>query len=222
MALQRSRQRLRPLDTQPHGALISRTFDATQKTLTGNPVVVAEEVAASVGTGRAAFSVSRTGSVVYLSGVFGLAQLTWVNRSGLADGTIGEEATLSTMALSRDGTRVVYGRRDNTLTQNLWVTDVKRRGTRKLTFGQYRDSDGTWSPDASRVIYASIRPGGGKALYEVPAAGGPERLLYAQKGVSLSADEWSPDGRFINQECRSPLGRVRWRQGRAPRRESPS
>ena len=177
-------------------SLLAQPFDAVAGRVVSNASVVVDDVTSNPVGGRAGFSVSEAGVLIVASGEIGRSQFTWFTRAGQPDGTVGNPDAYYTVGLSPDGRKVVYGLRESAGTQSLWVTDLVRTVTTRLTFGASRDSDGTWSPDMSRIAYASIRKGD-KSLYEVPASGGIERLILKAEGRSRSIDDWSPDGRFI-------------------------
>ena len=82
--------------------------------------------------GRSAVSVAATGLVAYRTGAGSQRQLTWVDRSGTARGTVGDpDGTLSNPRVSPDGRRVVVARtvQGNT---DLWLLDGAR--TSRFTF----------------------------------------------------------------------------------------
>ena len=174
--------------------LMAQVFDVEQGQLASEPSVVADDVSSDAFFGRASYSVSDS-ALVFTSGDVGLTQFTWFRRSGQPEQTIGEPGVHFTMALAGDGGRLVYGRREDNGT-SLWIADLIRGVTMRVTFGGARDSDGTWSPDGSRLAFASVRQGE-KSLYEIPATGGIERLVLKAEGRAQSVDDWSPDGRFI-------------------------
>ena len=73
-----------------------------------------------------------TGLVAYRTGAGSQRQLTWVDRSGTARGTVGDpDGTLSNPRVSPDGRRVVVARtvQGNT---DLWLLDGAR--TSRFTF----------------------------------------------------------------------------------------
>jgi Tol biopolymer transport system component len=123
-------------------------------------------------------------------------RFTWFDRNGATSSAVGEAATHSTMMLSPDTNRLVFARRDRSGVQNLWILDLERNVPSRLTFGAGPDSDGTWSPDGQRLVFASVREGK-KSLYEISSNGGGERLLLESQGPQLSMDAWSGDSRFI-------------------------
>ena len=178
-------------------SLMAQAFDADRGRVTGDPAIVVDGVVSNTATGRTGFSASANGVLVFTGGEVGVSQFTWFTRLGQPDGTVGTAESHSTMAISPDGRKLVYGRREpGGAFQSLWTTDLTRGVTTRLTFGVSRDSDGTWSPDSTRMAYASVRQGD-KSLYEVPAAGGVERQILKAEGRQRSIDDWSPDGRFI-------------------------
>ena len=179
------------------GAIVAQQFDQQKESLTAEPVVLLVGVATGGASGRAAFSVSMNGVLGYATGNRQTTQFTWFSRAGQPLSTIGDVGVHQTLSISSDDRTVVTGRSDPGGGQNLWAIDLARQVTTRLTFGQDRDSDGKWSPDGRRLIYASIR-GIDKSLYEIPATGGPSRLISkSPENRQLSMDAWSPDGQTI-------------------------
>jgi serine/threonine protein kinase len=173
------------------GALVARRFDPARRTLSGDPVTVAESVALGF-FARAAVSVSATGTIAYRTGVAKASQLTWFDRTGRAVGTLGEPSPASpwNVALSRDGLRAAVERAGANGT-DIWIIDS--RGTTPFTAdtpGQQRFP--LWSPDGTTIAYANATPDG---VYERASngTGGGELLVTPRKILS----DWSRDGRFL-------------------------
>jgi TolB protein len=79
---------------------------------------------------------------------------------------------------------------------DLWVGNLDGGGLKQLTKSKDDESSPCWSPDGQWICFAS-KSGGRRALYKVPAAGGPVQRL-ATSGVSNPSEpDWSPDGRWI-------------------------
>lgn len=174
------------------GALVARRLDVENGVLTGDPVTLAEGLATNAGT---APSVSTTGLVAYRQGGDRRRQMTWVDRSGAAKGTIGEPDgnDLSSPRVSPDGRRVVVSRtvQNNT---DIWLVDGNRPS--RFTFDAAPDRFPSWSADGTRIVFTSTRAGS-LDLYQKPADGsGAETALVTSAG-SDTASSWSADGRFL-------------------------
>jgi len=177
------------------GTLMAERFDAAQRVVSGDPVMVAEEVAYDGGDGVGAFSVSTSGVMSYRTGGVGKRQLVWLDRSGNTLSNFGpaDANGLQNPELSSDGRRVaadrvVQGNRD------VWLLD-ETRATR-LTFDAGVDQFPIWSPDGKRIVFHSNRKGP-LDLYEKPANGtGAETVLLESAQIKLP-HSWSSDGRFL-------------------------
>ena len=70
------------------GTLVAQRLDVAQAALTGEPVTLADGWRRR--SSRSAVSVAATGLVAYRTGAGSQRQLTWVDRSGTARGTVGD------------------------------------------------------------------------------------------------------------------------------------
>ena len=98
------------------GTLVAQRMEMERTALTGEPILLADGVA--VNESVAAVSVSATGLVAYRTGLDNQRQLTWVDRSGTALGTIGDadrnnldQSPTVTRWSSRSGEPCVAGQR---------------------------------------------------------------------------------------------------------------
>jgi Tol biopolymer transport system component len=176
-------------------AAVAQQYDRATNALVGEPTVIADGVDPTP-FNQNAFGVSETGVLLFRAVTNSLSRFTWFDRRGGLLSAVGDPNTHATMMLSPDARRLVFGRREPSGTQNLWVMDLQRNVTSRLTFGTGVDSDATWSPDGRQIAFASVRSGK-KNLYVASASGGSERLLRESQGPQLSMDAWSPDGRFV-------------------------
>ena len=180
------------------GRLVAQRLDLAQAALTGEQVLLADGVVMDEDRARIAVSVAANGLVAYRAGGGTPRQLTWIDRSGTAQGTVGDpDATLNNPRVSPDGHRVAVSRTvlDNT---DVWVMDGDR--TSRITVNKADDRAPIWSPDGTRIAFTSTRTGGGD-LYQklsngVETATEPAERLVAsdQRKTPL---HWSADGQFL-------------------------
>jgi Tol biopolymer transport system component len=176
--------------------LLAQPFDLKRFVPQGEPTVIADDLPVE-GSGTGLFGVSQTGILVYRTGSNPMSQLAWFDRSGRNLGLVGDPGNMPMIALSPDARRLAYALRDlATGTQNIWVADLNRNVSTRLTFETAVDADPVWSPDGRAIAFASLR-GGRKSLFMIPSIGGAERILLASTVSPLSMDAWSRDGRFF-------------------------
>jgi Tol biopolymer transport system component len=181
------------------GSLLAQRFDAGSLTLQGEPAPIAEGAQASA-NGRAAFTASGTGVLVYRPGdSSGVAdsQLAWVDRSGRELALVGQAFAYRGLALSPDGTRAVVHREDG----DLWVLDLERGSTARLTFDPALHNQAPiWSPAGDRIFFSKVHRNG-VALFTKAANGvGPEQLVYEAPGAAVSPWAASDAGTLIVSE----------------------
>uniref|UniRef100_Q01TY9 Serine/threonine protein kinase n=1 Tax=Solibacter usitatus (strain Ellin6076) TaxID=234267 RepID=Q01TY9_SOLUE len=178
-------------------AMFAQAFDATRLRLSGEAFPIAEQVSRLIVIAGAHFSVGG-GNLAFRTGQPSPGgQLVWYDRAGNRLGTVGPSADYTNPALSPDGRLLAVCVRDPaTRKRDIWVYDLARGTSSRLTFDPADDFNPTWSPDGQSIIFASDRKGA-RDLYRKLASGtGPDEPLF-QSGEDKSPEHWTPDGKFL-------------------------
>ncbi len=185
------------------GKLMAQPFDDRRLELAGTPVAVAEQLDAFFNF--AFFSVSANGVLIYRSEAgHDLSQLTWLDWHGKRLGTVGEPSDYTSIALSPDGTRAAVTRFDG----DIWLMNLQRGVSTRFTFGPGSSYSPVWSPDGTRIVFASDRDGGVSNLYQKIASGAKEEQLLLKSPANKIPTSWSRDGRFLLYNTQTPKTHV--------------
>jgi Tol biopolymer transport system component len=176
--------------------LVAQPFDAKALKTTGEPIPLAEHVGTDA-VGLARFSVSRVGTLVYRTGESG-DRFLWVDRSGKEGETVGDPGEYHNPAFSPGGDRLAFNLADaRSGKTDIWVRDLKRGVSSRLTFGTGDAFAPLWSPDGRLIAFRQ-----GQDLFEKAADGqGEEKLLFKSDEPKVACD-WSHDGRYIAFQSR--------------------
>ncbi len=180
--------------------LIAQRIDLKHMEMKDGTLSLAEDVQAEGEngiTGRAAFSVSASGVLVYRAGEPSITQIFSYDRKGKTLGTFGPPGIYDEPSLSADGKFVALTNEVLGTGRNIWVFDLTRGTQSRLTFDPSED-DGTplWTPDGSRIVFTSNRSGYSDIYWKPSNGGAKEELLYAS-AANKYADDISPDGRYL-------------------------
>jgi Tol biopolymer transport system component len=175
--------------------LMAQPFDPARMELSGEPVAIAEGVDSNVESAEAMFSVSQTGTLVYLAGRASRMVLTWFDRLGHRGATLGEPGEYSQPAVSPDGTRVAVALGPATR-RDIWILDVARGTATRFTFDPAWDDDPVWSPDGKQIAFTSERAGRWDLFIKPADGSGEERLLLTSEEIK-DPNSWSRDGRHL-------------------------
>ena len=201
------------------GDLLAVPFDVDRLEVTGGPVPVVEDVHITAFTGAAQFTVSETGALVYIPGEIGEPERTlmWVDRGGNATPLAEMRRAYQRPRLSPDGKRlaVMIG---SGVEADVWLLDTGRGVLTRMTFeGGVRP---IWTPDGTRIVFASTRVGGNFDVFWKLAngSGAAEQLT---EGAYRIPDSISPDGKFLlfrqmNRETRADIGVTSFEEEREP------
>jgi Tol biopolymer transport system component len=216
------------------GTLVARPFDAGSGRTTGDPVPVGENIEGYVGD----FSLSSAGVLAYRSTASrGQARLLWIARDGRPLGEAAPPGSYEDVVLSPDETRVALCMAtEQPPTRDIWVRDLARGVSSRLTFDPGDEIAPAWSPDGSRLAYAKIRSadmsiyvkaasgvGAEDSLAHIPNSyeapyqwsGAANTIVLAHMGPSGQWDVWvmPADGRqaprpFLQSTFREFAGRL--------------
>jgi len=178
-----------------NGAIFASRFDLGSLKLVSEPVPVFDEVRVLREDNYLAASAAGN-RLVYLTWV-GRRRLVWVDRKGREVGALGEVGDYTDVRISPEGQRVAVARRDASsgLNQDLWVLDVGRATSTRVTFDPSEEFDPAWYPDGRRLVYVTDH-GGVYDVYETAASGGAPKLLLSSKKDKV-LPKVSPDGRQL-------------------------
>jgi dipeptidyl aminopeptidase/acylaminoacyl peptidase len=127
--------------------------------------------------------------------------------------------------LSPDGRTAAFvvwstDRETNDYTASIWLVALDGAAQpRRLTRGKKQDVAPRWSPDGSRLAFASNRDSKAKQLYVLPVEGG-EPLQLTELDEDVTEVVWSPDGTRIvfSARVRDPAYKEEDERKRRPRR----
>jgi hypothetical protein len=184
-------------------SLMAQRLSLDKLQLEGSAETIANDVAPGYLSAHPEFSVSEAGVLAIVAPLEGQpGTLRWFDRSGQPDRELRPSLGTEYLnpAISPDGTRVAANRLD-LLTGNwdVWIVDIARDITSRLTFGASQDADPIWSPDGRQIVFASTR-NGRRGLYRTSVDGGvPEERLFEldTPDAVVFPSDWTPDGKFI-------------------------
>jgi Tol biopolymer transport system component len=177
------------------GNLMAVPFDSQRLTVTGTAVPVVEGVL-QASTGAAQYSISTSGSLVYVSGGLQADQrrLVWVTRNGAEQPLPAPPRRYSYPRLSPDGQRLAVGITEQD--SQIWLYDLSREALTRLTMEGNVNLLAAWTADGKRVSFQSNKEGPLNMFWQRADGGGePERLRTSEDtNVPMS---WSSDGQLL-------------------------
>jgi serine/threonine protein kinase len=178
--------------------LMAQAFDPERLRLSGEMVPLAEPVGTELFGFLPAFSVSDSGVLAYSSGAAGAnRELVWLDRTGKQMGSASPPGDYGNFRLSPDEKKIAMDRSVAQSAQDIWVLDLLRGVTSRLTFDPAMDNLPIWSPDGLRVLFPSNRTGSFDLYIKAASGAGQEEPLIKMGTPTGWATDWSRDGRFI-------------------------
>lgn len=178
--------------------VFAQRFDLKKFALTEEPVAILKEIQYFPRIGRAVFSAADNGMVVaQRSGQVSLSQLVWFDRKGKELGVVGKPEVYANVSLAPTGKSVAVDKTDmGSQNADVWIYDLQRDSTRRMTFDPAIDAMPVWSPDASRLVFSSSRQRAFD-LYLKNADGAQEEKLIEHNDIDKFANDWSRDGKHL-------------------------
>jgi Tol biopolymer transport system component len=184
--------------------LFAQQFDANEMELSGEVVPLATDVMYLPRILRAVYAASDGEVLVAQNGSgVSLSRLVWYDRKGNEIGAIGKPDVYANVALAPNGKTVALDKTDvGSGNTDIWTYDLQRDSMKRLTFDPAIDSAPMWSPDGTRLLFASNREHH-FGLYTKNVDGTENEKLLALE-ASDKADnypnDWSRDGKYILYE----------------------
>ena len=176
--------------------LMAAPFDLERLEVTGPSVGLLEGVAVR-GPSGSQFALWQTGTLLYMTGAANEFELVWVTRTGAVE--LVDPAWIGAFqspALSPDGKRLAVDIL-STESRDIWVKQLDRGPSLKLTFEGTRNEYSTWTPDGESVTFFSNRNGDSFDLWTKRADGSAQAVLELRRDGGLAEVQWSPDGEWL-------------------------
>jgi Tol biopolymer transport system component len=178
------------------GSLVAQAFDAAALACTGDPVPIAEQIIYNSPYAKGSFAVSSNGVLIVQSGE---NQAQYAAIFDLAGNRVARIGDLNPNAprFSPDGKKLVYFMVDQqSRNGDIWVHDLERGTSTRLTFSPLLDLGPFWSPRGDSIAFRSNRSGTYDLYIRSADGGGDDRLLVASSR-NKSITDWSRDGKYL-------------------------
>jgi len=185
--------------------IMAAAFDAAHPAPTSADTTVLSNVYWDVEIeSRGWLAVSNTRTAVYAPGNPAKTSLVWVDREGKVEPLVGKDQDLyRELSLSPDGTKAVVRHG-----LSLWIHDLQRGTRSPLTSGNANFAP-LWSPDGTRIIFASNR-GGDWDIYSQPADGSRPAEALLQRPYDQFPHSILADGTLLYREVHPKTGQDLW------------
>jgi Tol biopolymer transport system component len=189
------------------GALLAQRFDPGRRKVSGEPFAIGDPPGGTNYTAAPGVSSSRSGVLAWMSAGKLDTELLWVDRTGRRVGKVDVPLDQwGQCVLSPDGRRAVIEQTLPTGDSDLWVIDLERGTTSRLTFQTRKNTIGAWSPDGSEIIFASTRKGRRDLYRRASDGSGSDHLLYESSVPFKTPTDWSQDGLVVFGEISDETG----------------
>jgi eukaryotic-like serine/threonine-protein kinase len=177
------------------GLMYGQAFDPQTFQTSGDAFPVLERITAGGGVngGSLNLAISPAGTIAYVPGFDRQVDIVILDRTG-KERVVMPAGSYYGPRLSPDGRMIVLTVVSGT-DSDVWIHDIDREATTKLTSGG-RNLWPMWSPDGSRVAYASSREGSTNVYWRrVDGSDAEEQLTSSAQTVIPQS--WSHDGRHL-------------------------
>jgi eukaryotic-like serine/threonine-protein kinase len=177
-----------------HGTLLAQPFDLGRlQVITRSPLVVTEDVRSNESNGRAAFTASSTGVLVYRTGdVISAGTLTWFDRGGTELGVVKDSlAPYAGLQFFPDERRIITHLHDDTEGGgDLWTVDLEQGTRTRVTSDPKHDGGAVLSPDGLMTAWNSNRAGSDQ-IFRRPSNGTGADERFVNVAVPTVVTDWS-------------------------------
>jgi Tol biopolymer transport system component len=180
--------------------LMAQAYDDRHQQMSGEAWAISSK---PLTTWRA-FSTSQNGVIAFRTGAPSRS-LGWFNRKGQEIAVLPFEGDYRQIALSPDESMLAGARMDETSTDisNIWLMDLSRGTSSRLTSYRANDWGPVWSPDGRQIAFTSSKDGPYNIYVRPAATIGDEHAMVATPAARWGLS-WSHDGRFVACSINDP------------------
>jgi serine/threonine protein kinase/Tol biopolymer transport system component len=193
--------------------LMAQGFDAKDCRVTGQPVLIAENVSFNPDRNTGEFAVSESGMLAYQrAGVAAKSQLTLFDADGNRLGVVGQpESFGDEVMLSPDDRKVATTITDSEGLTSLWVYDLASGVGKRLTIGStYAGAGGpAWSPDGKQLAFDVVVSQEDTLFVQASDGSSSPRSLF-KDNTAKQPNSWSPDGKSLAFDAQLNKGVSLW------------
>jgi eukaryotic-like serine/threonine-protein kinase len=145
----------------------------------------------------AQYSISATGSLVYISGVSVRtvqSRLVWVSRNGAEQPLAAPAHAYRYPRISPEGQQVAVTIEEQE--PQVWLYNLSRDTLTRFTFEGNANLSPVWTPDGKRIAFTSSKEGPLNIFWQLADGGGGLERLNTSEYLQTPSS-WSPDGQLL-------------------------
>ena len=200
------------------GTLLAQRVDLVSGRTVGEPVPLAGPITYLYSTGRAEFTVSRSGHVAYASRSDS-SRLVWRDRQGASIEEIGTPGNYQSIRVASDGGRVVFERYTEGLgTSDVWALDLERGGETRLTTDLASETNPILLRDGAGLVFMADRNGNPPNVFRKDLMTGREEAVAAAAQMQVPGrcltgrDDAGIRSAERTRQLRHPHAAARWKR----------
>jgi serine/threonine-protein kinase len=176
--------------------LFAAPFDLKRLALTGPPQPVVEEIRAQFDEGGY-FDFSQNGAFLYVSGKGELPRsIFWMDSAGRTQPLVPTPGLYGFPRFSPDGKRLAFSLDDGQGHTDIWIHNLERNTTSRLTSMAGRNSMPVWTADSQNVVFSNFAASN-SAIYWIRSDGSGEAQKMANVENQWRPQAISPDGKWL-------------------------
>jgi Tol biopolymer transport system component len=179
--------------------LFAQRIDLSKFELMGEATPILTDIQYEARIGHATFSVSNDRVLLAQNGTgVSLSRLEWFDRSGKEVGAVGKPDVYANVDLSPNGKSLAVDKIDmGNRNSDVWIYDLQGESTKRMTFDPAIDAMPVWSPDGTRLVFASSRQKTFDLYLKTTDGAQEEKAIEATPGEDKFPSAWSRDGKYI-------------------------